>query len=183
MDKERVRQVVRKASRGDRDAAGVLFDHFHPKVYRFALVKLAHPADAQDVASETFAVVLRELHRFRWKGAGFEAWLFRIASNLVVDRFRRGGRESPGHDVVALAEDVDPVDPESRAVRREESSELMAALDLLSKDQKEVLTLRFIADMSTAETAAAMGRKENAVRQLQFRALQSMRAHSLEGVR
>lgn len=182
MDRDQVRKLVRVAARGDRTAAGALFDHFHPKVYRFALVKLAHPADAQDVASETFAVVLRELHKFRWKGAGFEAWIFRIASNLVVDHFRRGGKEEPLHDVIALAEDVDPADPEARALRREQSRFLMDRLQELPEDQKEVLSLRFVADLSTAETAALMGRNENAIRQLQFRALKNMRAHDLEGI-
>ncbi|MGH2729823.1 MAG: sigma-70 family RNA polymerase sigma factor [Actinomycetota bacterium] len=168
-----LKRTVRRASRGDENAAGDLFDHYYPRVYGYALGKLHNTADAEDVAAETFARVLRELDRFKWTGGGFEAWIFRIASNLVTDRFRATGRE----DLTDKARDEAATDdsPEQHVVRGEIRDELVDMMSTLPPDQREVLLLRFAAGLSTHETARMMRRKTNAVRQLQFRALQSLR--------
>jgi RNA polymerase sigma-70 factor (ECF subfamily) len=143
-------------------------------VYRYALAKLGRPIDAEDIAAETFARVLADLDRFRWKGGGFEAWLFRIAGNLVVDHVRRGGRERAGDEVTDEIEATGPT-PEQMALHRETSEELDALLAQLPPDQREVLLLRFAGGLDSEETGRVMNRRANAVRQLQFRALQSLR--------
>jgi RNA polymerase sigma-70 factor (ECF subfamily) len=169
-------RLVRSASKGDKGAAAVLFDRYYPRVYRYALVRLKSRMDAEDVAAETFAKVLRELKRFKWQGGGFEAWLFRIASNAVVDHFRRSGRE--GH-VEQEAEGVwsrDERTPETAALEKERAQRLHVLIAALSADQREVLALRFGAGLGSDEIAKVMNRKPNAVRQLQFRALASLRS-------
>lgn len=175
MDQSRLRQTVRSAASGDEGAAGALFDHFYPRVYRYAVSKLRHHARAEDVAAETFARILRDLHRFRWKGAGFEAWLFRIASNLVVDQVRAFGRERTGEDVFERSEFDEDQGPEGAALAGETTRELNRMLAELPPDQQEVLTLRFAAGLAPDEIASVMGRNANAVRQLQFRALGNLR--------
>ena len=180
MEDRELKQAVRKAARGDRAAAAVLFDTYHPRLYRYALGRLGSPADAEDVASETFARVLSKLDGFRWRGGGFEAWLFRIASNLVVDRARTTTRERPTEDDMDTREVAVQQLPEDQTLRLETSRELAALLLGLPGDQREVLLLRFAAGLDTHETGAVMGRNANAVRQLQFRALQNIR--SMAGV-
>ena len=173
MEDRALRHEVRRAARGDEDAAALLFDHYYPRVYRYAVARLGEQHDAEDVAAETFARVLRGLDRFKWQGSGFEAWLFRIAANLVVDHFRHRSRE------VADEIDDDPAStdelPETRAIQREEAGELAALLDGLAPEQKEVLVLRFAAGLDTNQAAEVMKKKVNAVRQLQFRALENLR--------
>jgi RNA polymerase sigma-70 factor, ECF subfamily len=180
VDDQELKHEVRRAAKGDEDSAAYLFDTYYPRVYRYALAKLRKPSDAEDVAAETFAVVLRELPRFKWKGAGFEAWLFRIAANLVVDHVRRGGKEWAASDGF-IGPDI-PYDrtPEKQVLEREMSREIVEMLDHLTSEQREVLLLRFAAGLDTNQAAEAMGRKPNAVRQLQFRALAALRAH-MEG--
>ena len=175
MGDRELRQEVRRAAKGDEDAAAYLFDTYHPRVYRYAVAKLGDPSDAEDVAAETFAVVLRELPRFKWKGAGFEAWLFRIAANLVVDQVRRGGKEYTTLDGYVGAEVPYDRTPERQMLERETSQEISELLEHLTAEQREVLLLRFAAGLDTHEAAEAMGRKVNAVRQLQFRALTALR--------
>jgi RNA polymerase sigma-70 factor (ECF subfamily) len=119
--------------------------------------------------------VLRELGRFRWRGAGFEAWLFRIAANLAVDHLRKHGREVAHEEVAGYLDGADAATPEGRVLLDEQGAELMAVLDTLPPDQREILLLRFGAGLGTDEAARAMGRNANAVRQLQFRALSNMR--------
>ena len=174
MENEELRVQVRRAARGDERAAGVLFDHFYPRVFRYARARLRTDADAEDVAAETFARVLRGLDKFRWKGAGFEAWLFRIASNLVVDAHRRSGRELPE---ATFTEGQAPSGeaPEAIVLASERTGSLKEMIEALAPDQREVVLLRFAAGMDTYEVGRAMERNPNAVRQLQFRALQRLR--------
>lgn len=182
MDTSELKSATRKAAEGDERAAASLFDHYHPRLYRYALAKLGSHADADEIAAEVFARALRDIDRFRWRGGGFEAWIFRIASNLVVDKVRTAARERVGHDP-----DFDPgatieSGPESLAVEAESSAELRAKLDRLAPDQREVLVLRFAAQLNTNEVGRVMGRRPNAVRQLQFRALTSLRQMMTEEV-
>lgn len=172
--------MVREAVRGDRESAALLFDHYYPRVYRYALARLGSSADAEDVAAETFAPVLRDLGRFTWRGAGFEAWIFRVASNLVVDHVRQMRRQIPGTMAVS-EEDLRPdLGAEGAFGRTESAGDLDELLSRLTPAQREVLLLRFAADLATDEVARVMGRRPNAVRQLQFRALEQMRRMMLD---
>lgn len=176
MEEARLRTVVRRASRGDEGAAAALFDEYYPRVYRYAAGRLGGGASAEDAASETFAKVVREIGRFKWRGAGFEGWLFRIARNVVVDMQRRGGRETPTPDTIEPAVASREGQPEAAVIGGESAAELRALLDALPPEQKEVLLLRFGAGLDTIETGRAMDRNANAVRQLQLRALRNVRA-------
>lgn len=173
---EELEETVRRAGRGDEEAVSWLFEQYHPRVYRYALARLGMAHDAEDVAAEAFTTVVRKVASFRWRGAGFEAWLFKIAANAVVDRHRRRAR-----DPVELREDsgfenrAGGQESDQALLDAERGSELRALLDRLPADQREVLLLRFAGELSADEVGQVMGRKPNAVRQLQFRALEGLR--------
>ena len=175
MDVDDLKGAVRRAARGDQDAAAVLFDHYYPRLYRYAFARLNNSQDAEDVAAEAFARVLRGLDKFRWRGAGFEAWIFRITKNLVVDRYRRGDAEVIDSEVVGKVMPVEVDSPEIGTLAGEERDELNQLIDRLPDEQREVVLLRFAAEMDTHEVAAITNRNANAVRQLQFRALTNLR--------
>lgn len=180
MEDRELKREVKSAARGDREAAALLFDTYHPRLYRYALAKLGSPSDAEDVASETFARVLGKLDSFRWKGAGFEAWLFKIASNLITDRYRKADRERTTDELIEEQDTAMERQPEERTLHLESRRELDTLLLTLPEDQREVLLLRFAAGLDTHETAAVMKKKPNAIRQLQFRALHNIRsAHTI----
>lgn len=181
MDVDDLKRTVRGAARGDQDAAAALFDHYYPRLYRYAFARLSSSQDAEDVASETFAKILRGLDGFRWRGSGFEAWIFRIAGNLIVDRYRSAGRELVDEGVVEAVLPVDETEPLAGALAGESTEELRTMIDRLPEEQREVVMLRFAAELDTHETARAMGRNANAVRQLQFRALSNLRKWMTDG--
>ena len=182
METSELRKIVRKAIAGDEEAAGALFDHYHPRVFAYALSKLRNRSDAEDVASEAFARVLRDIDKFRWKGSGFEAWLFRIAANLVVDHVRKSRRETPSEDAMDKADTTQELDPLASVLAGEQAERLGTMLDSLAEEQREVVLLRFAAGLDTSEVGSVMGRKPNAVRQLQFRALTNLREMMREEV-
>lgn len=175
MDVEDLKREVRRAARGDQDSAAALFDHLYPRLYRYAFARLSSEQDAEDIASETFAKVLRGLDRFKWRGNGFEAWVFRIAKNLVIDRYRVGDREVIGDELVDTVLPVQTDGPEAGALAEEQRDELTQMIDRLPEEQREVVLLRFAGELDTHEVAAATKRTANAVRQLQFRALTNLR--------
>jgi RNA polymerase sigma-70 factor (ECF subfamily) len=124
-------------------------------------------AEAQDIAAEVFQHALENLQRFEWRGVPFAAWLYRIASNAIVERARLAAREQT----------VDPpeqvVEPAMEEVERR--ARVFALIDDLPEDQSKVLLLRFVEEKGIRDVAKEIGRSEGAVKQLQFRALQNLR--------
>lgn len=122
--------------------------------------------DAEDVLGEVFVQVTRDLPKFRGDAAAVRRWVFSIAHNRMVDGFRRQQRrpEEPGEIPEQAVDDVlDAVDPA-----------LMAALDTLTPDQREVVVLRFVADLSLEAVAEITRRPTGAVKSLQHRALRNL---------
>jgi RNA polymerase sigma-70 factor (ECF subfamily) len=176
-EREELEQLVGAARDRDGDAVARLFDRYYDAIYRYAYARLGNIADAEDAAAETFTAMVRSLPRFRWRGIPFEAWLFRIAMSKVVDVARHRARVRVfGDDVVGSEPDPDPrVEPERVAGIREVRRELVASIERLPRDQRDVVMLRFFGDRSIRETAELLHRSEGAIKQLQFRALATLR--------
>lgn len=168
-------RLVGAARRRDRDAVALLFDRYYDPVYRYAFARLGNVTDAEDAASETFHAMVRALPRFQWRGVPFEAWLFRIAMSKVVDVARHRSRVRVGADGLGDSLVDDGAEPERVVAGREVRRELVAAVERLPRDQRDVVMLRFFLGRSIRETAEALRRSEGAVKQLQFRALSSLR--------
>jgi RNA polymerase sigma-70 factor (ECF subfamily) len=178
-----VEAMVRDARAGDARALGQLYDTHRDRVARFATGRLGDAEKAEDVTSETFEAVLRNLGAYR-AGTDFEAWLFTIAHRRVADHFRRRLRWRE----VELDEAVHPahrdglpgpllvVDgPEETVLAAERRAEVAGAFRRLRADQQEVLALRVLGGLSAAQVGEVLGKSEGAVRVAQHRALRSLR--------
>ena len=168
--------LVRMAQEGDTSSFGELYERFFDQIYRYVSFKTGSPSEAEDITGEVFVRMLESIHKFKWQGHPFSSWLFRIAHNLVVDHFRRNGKrnvvslDNTTINVEAVAVDVDShIDTE---MSMDEVRKAMVGLTVL---QKEVISLRFAAGLSVAETAEAVGKKENAVKALQHAGLKKLR--------
>ncbi|MCH8825869.1 MAG: sigma-70 family RNA polymerase sigma factor [Chloroflexi bacterium] len=171
-----VATLVRMAQEGDTSSFGELYERFFDQIYRYVSFKTGSPSEAEDITGEVFVRMLESIHKFKWQGHPFSSWLFRIAHNLVVDHFRRKGKrnvvslDNTTINVEAVAVDVDShIDTE---MSMDEVRKAMVGLTVL---QKEVISLRFAAGLSVAETAEAVGKKENAVKALQHAGLKKLR--------
>ncbi len=175
---EELERLVGAAQRRDPDAVARLFDRYYDPVYRYAYARLGNVADAEDAAAETFAAMVRALPRFRWRGVPFEAWLFRIAMSKVVDVARHRTRiRTAESDVLFDAPDHE-ADPARVHALLEARLELIAAVERLPRDQRDVLMLRFFLGRSIRETAHVLRRSEGAVKQLQLRGLATLRTRT-----
>jgi RNA polymerase sigma-70 factor (ECF subfamily) len=162
--------LLAAARRGDETAFGALWRWLHPPLLRWLAVVAGE--DADDIASEVWLAVARNLDGFEGDDQGFTGWVFTIARHRVIDGARRRARRPASGPL----EGVDPVDPTTAAAlaAAEDLEATLALLRRLTADQREVVALRVIVGMSVAETAAVVGKSEAAVRVLCHRGLRSL---------
>jgi RNA polymerase sigma-70 factor (ECF subfamily) len=126
---------------------------------------------AEDFTSEVFHHALANLSRFEWRGVPFAVWLYRIAANVIADAWRRPANH--GHDSTLL-DDLD----KSNWQEIEQRAALFQLVNSLPEDQRFVIIQRFVEQKSIRDIAKEFGRSEGAIKQLQFRALENLRARA-----
>jgi len=172
-----------EAAQQDRARFVDVYERYFELVYAYIARRVRDRATTEDLTSEVFRKALANLDRFKWTGAPFGAWLVRIASNLIADRAKRESKETTGVDEPSLTAGLRPHDearaPESQQLQLEEAERrawVIRMVDELPEDQRRVVRMRFAEERSINDIAAALGRSEGAVKQLQLRAFQNLRA-------
>lgn len=170
------RDLIAAAQR-DRGRFADLYEVHFERVYAYVARRVRDRDAAQDVTADVFHLALKNLARFEWRGVPFAAWLFRIASNEIADRSKtiakRRVLEREGVD-----DDAHPDPRVGTAASFEEEerrARLLRLVERLPRDQSRVIAMRFAEDKSIREIAAALGRSEGSIKQLQFRGLQNLR--------
>lgn len=164
-------RLLIEAAQQDPARFAALYELHFERVYAFVVRRVRDRDAAEDLTSEVFHKALANLPRFKWRGAPFCTWLFRIAANMIADRTKRSSRQGDIAQIDDMADDthVDLEEMEHRAL-------LFRLVDELPTDQRRVIVMRFAEELSIREIANEIGRTEGAVKQLQFRGLQSLRA-------
>lgn len=169
------RALVDRARAGEVEAQGAIFDHYWPRIVRYAFAHCGNLQDAEDLASEVFLRMVEAIERFQWRdNVPFTAWLFRIARNQIVSHYRRRGETVPWPDEGGN-EPAAPEDPQQLVEHHLALDEVYEAAQRLPALQQEVIRLRFGADLSLADTARILDKKENNIKQLQHKAIARMR--------
>ncbi len=160
--------------------AGWAFTRLYESLVRavHAYVRAQGVAQADDVTSEVFLGAFSRLRSFSGSEEQFRSWVFTIAHHRVVDERRAQARRPLIEDVTGGLTDVEAPgagSAEDRALDRLGAQRAAQLLHGLSADQRDVITLRVIADLSVEEVARALGKQPGAVRALQHRALAALR--------
>jgi RNA polymerase sigma-70 factor (ECF subfamily) len=163
--------LVQQAKSGDADAFARLYDAYLQPVYRYVHFRVADDPTAEDLTSQVFLKAWEHLERFKAQGP-FLAWLYTIARNQVIDHYRTRRQSVSLDQVAALPARQAGVDEQVAA--HFDERELRQALQFLTEDQRQVLSLRFIAELTTDEIAQMLHKRPGAVRALQMRALQAL---------
>ena len=179
VDETDERRVI-EAAQQDRVRFADVYERYFELVYAYVARRTRNRATTEDLTSEVFRKALANIDRFKWTGAPFGAWLLRIASNLIADRAKRDAKENVSDDE-SLRTELLPseVPSESQQIQLENAERrawVIRMVDELPEDQRRVVRMRFAEEKSINEIASALGRSEGAVKQLQFRAFQNLRA-------
>ena len=169
--------LVTRALRRDRAAFGELYNLYFDRIYRYARLRIGNPADAEDLTAAVFLSAWRTVDHFLPShDASFASWLFRLAHNAIIDRYRRK-RDDISIDSFPRQLDDDRLahNPEGAIELEMTLASLRRAMRCLTDEQREVVLLRFIEGLSAREVGDIMGKSEGTVRGMQFRAIESLR--------
>lgn len=165
--------LVLRARELDPETWTDIYQRYYQRIYSYLYYRLGRTEVAEDLTSTVFIEALERIGSFEYRGLPLISWLYRIAHNLAVSYLRRqkaSASEPLGEEVPwrgAL--------PEEQAERAATAREVNQALQVLTEDQRQVVLLKFVSDMSNAEVAQIMRKPEGAVKSLQHRALDSLR--------
>lgn len=166
------RRLAERAARRDRAAFDKLYGLYSTKIYRYIYYRSGRTDEAEDLTAQVFLKAWEAIPNYRWEGYPFSTWLYRIAHNRVIDYYRTHHETLPIEAAYAQHTNVDPFEAAERVFI---SNSIRTAVQRLTRDQRRVITLRFLDGYSTSEVAAIMGKEVDAVRALQHRAMHALR--------
>ncbi|HUJ13321.1 MAG TPA: RNA polymerase sigma factor [Thermoanaerobaculia bacterium] len=166
-------RLLIEAAQSDPTRFGELYEENFARVYAFIARRVRNRQEAQDLTSQVFERALANIGRFEWRGTPFAAWLYRMAANAIADHYHALSRELH----VPRTPDVAGDETERIELR----TLLSRSIDKLPAEQRRVVTMRFLEERSIREIAEKLGKSEGAIKQLQWRALQKLRADMNHG--
>lgn len=166
-------EALAVASRHDRDLFGQLYHRYADRLYRYALGRTRSAATADDIVSDTMMAAMEGIHGYDPDKGSFASWLFTIASRRIVDRERKQRqfwRYLSRHP-------IDPIEHESAldsALRGEQQERVRAAIGRLSDRHREIILLRYVADLPIRDISDVLDISEGAVKMRLQRAMQQL---------
>lgn len=167
-----VQRAATAARNGDRDALGVLYEHYADNVYGYVLSIVRDEHEAEDVTQHVFAKLMTAIERYEPRGVPFSAWILRVARNVALDHLRQR-RAIP-------CEEVRGADDGQDGAVHDRLMDLRQALESLPDNQREVVVLRHLVGLTPGEIADRMGRSESSIHGLHHRGRGALRARLSE---
>ena len=163
--------LIMQVRAGDQAAFAQLYERYAPAIYRYIYYRVGEAELAEDLRSEVFLRMFEDLDRYEDRGWPLSAWLYRIAHDRTVDSVRRRKVRSyvPLEDWNGVCDG-----PETTMAMKLDREEIAQLMEHLTEEQRQVIRLRFMADLSIQEVAQRIGRSEGAVKALQHRGIQSL---------
>ena len=167
--------LIRRAQTGDQVALTQIYEENFDKIYRYIVLKIGDRTEAEDMTQQVFLNALKSISSYKFKGTPFSSWLYRIAHNQVVDYYRKKSKMTTVTLDESLPLPAADGNPEHLAEKKMAIEEVVVAARKLTEAQREVISLRFAAELSIAEVADVMGKSEGAVKALQHSAIVALR--------
>ncbi|MBN2240678.1 MAG: sigma-70 family RNA polymerase sigma factor [Dehalococcoidales bacterium] len=163
-------RLVKKAIEGSPDAFGELYSGFAEKIYRYVFYNIRDRVSSEDITQEVFLKAWKAIGSCKGKEKTFSPWLYRIAHNLLVDKYRKKKY------LLLEAHPVENIsDTEYRIHDRLDQEDLINSLEFLPANQRQLIILKFIEGMDNREIAGIMKKSEGAIRIMQMRALSRLK--------
>ena len=164
-------ELVARAKTADHQALTTIYERYSPAIFRYIYYRVGDTELAEDLRAEVFLHMLEGLDRYEDRGWPLSSWLYRIAHDRTIDALRyQSVRKQVPFEMWTEKSDV----LESSVALRLDCEALHHAIERLTDDQRAVIQMRFLHDMSLRETAATLGRTSCAVKALQCRGLHTL---------
>lgn len=169
-------EVIERAKR-EPEAFGLLYEKYINRIYNYVFFRVGSVQDAEDLTTRVFMKALDSIGKYHDMGLPFSAWLYRIAHNLVANYHRDNsrGKEISVDEMLLPPPQLRTDHPESSAMRRESINQMLAYINDLNPDKRELIMLKFVHKLSNEEIAIALGRTEGAIKSLYHRTLLELR--------
>jgi RNA polymerase sigma-70 factor (ECF subfamily) len=169
---------IEKARAGDSACFGHLYGHYLTPIYRFIALKVGTKQEAEDLAHEVFISAWQKLPTYEAQGFPFGSWLYKIARNRVIDYYRTKKVHVSIDDEIAIDEDLfgAQFETDSQLDINLDVAAVKEAMLQLTSEQREVIQLRFLDELSPAEIAKVLDKREGTVRIIQHRAITKLKS-------
>jgi RNA polymerase sigma-70 factor (ECF subfamily) len=155
-----------------------LYREHHQHIFRFIWSRVHDAQQAEDLTGEVFTRMVANLPNYRERSLPFRAWLYRIARNLIIDHYRKESSSQTLEETITKHPDHKSTEEKVEAVLTLE--QVQQALEKIDSTQREVVELRFLAELSLNDVALVMNKSVLAIKALQHRGLASLRAQLQE---
>jgi len=175
-NEEKLITLVDSAKKGDEGAFSELYEYYITSIFRFVYFRVRSRADAEDLTQGIFLKVWNSLSNYKHKKNSFSSWLYAVARNTVIDFWKK----KKDWNISELAKETikDKTRPMDELLDDEQDLEKIKELmELLTDEQQEAIVLKFIDDLSNKEISKILDKNEDATRQLQSRAIKTLREH------
>ncbi len=161
----------------DSDAFAQLYDFYLPKVFGFAMSKVGSRSAAEDVVSDVFMKVLKNLQKYEDRGLPFSAWIFTIARNVIFDHYSKSKRSDslPLNEGVEIKDKHDDLHPEKVAKHGELAGKVKEVMSQLPERELSILQMKFFSGLTNREIAATLNLTESNVGIILFRVLKKIK--------
>lgn len=164
-------RILARVKKGNTQDFGVLYLRYVDKIYRYLFFRVGQNKDtAEDLTQVVFLKGFEKIKTFDEKKGTLQSWFFRIAHNSLVDHYRSTLVKNPLSDNLASDENL-----EEEVQNKMDIENIQKSLDFLTPEQKEVILMRFVEDMSYSEISKVLAKNESAVRAIQYRALKVLK--------
>jgi len=168
-------EIISLAATGNRDAFGRLYERYRLRVLKHALYLTGDPLLAEDLTEQTFLNALQAISRYQARGVPFVAWLLRITGNLTINHKKAAKNNGHAQLPEALQAEGIAYSPEDSCELKDDSRRVWDEVRHLPGEQRQVIVMRFIDDLSYQDIAQVLGKSVGAVRVIHFRALTNLR--------
>lgn len=168
-------EINEKIAGGIAKAFAELYEQYLPKVFRYVSYRISDVHMAEDITSVIFEKALTKFQSYRSEKAGFSTWIFSIARNTLIDHYRVNQREQNVPLETDFPISTEDCNPEEAVVKNEEYRELQICISRLSSHEREIIALKFGAEMTNRQIARTLGLSESNVGIILFRAVRKLR--------
>ncbi len=173
-------ETANKIARSTAEIFGDLYKEFLPKVYRYVNYRITDTNLAEDLTSIIFEKALVKFKSYSSEKAAFSTWIFSIARNTVIDHFRASGK-APVPMENTIKDNNSGTSPEDEMIKFEEYKILHSCISQLGSQEKEIVSLKFGAEMTNRQIAKMTGLSESNVGVIIYRAVRKLRDNFNKG--